>query len=103
MTGIKHFNFPAFDRAEIQLSLDGWTPINPANIDRAIGLDCLEMSGDPSELGWDNRQAGIVICRDIMAISECQAIYMLKGWETSKGANIELGFANLIGIQVIHE
>ena len=103
MTGIKDFNFPAFDRAEIQLSLDGWTPINPANIDRAHGLDCMGMSGNPKELGWSNKQAGIVICRDIMAISECDAIYMLKGWETSKGANIELGFANLIGIQVIHE
>ena len=48
MTGIKDFNFPAFDRAEIQLALDGWTPINPANIDRAHGLDCCLLYTSPS-------------------------------------------------------
>ena len=36
-------------------------------------------------------------------LSMCDTIYMLKGWEESKGANREYGFAVARGIKILME
>jgi hypothetical protein len=41
--------------------------------------------------------------RDLNLIKGCKAIYMIKGWETSRGANIELWFARRYGLTVIFQ
>ena len=39
--------------------------------------------------------------RDMVAIcEECTAIYMMSGWEKSKGANAELALARALGIKI---
>jgi hypothetical protein len=40
---------------------------------------------------------------DIKALFECQAIYMLNNWESSKGARIERSIAIEMGIEIIYE
>jgi hypothetical protein len=40
---------------------------------------------------------------DIRALTFCDSIYMMKGWEKSKGANIELKVAKAIGLKIIYE
>jgi hypothetical protein len=40
---------------------------------------------------------------DIRALTFCDSIYMMKGWEESKGANIELKVAKAIGLKIIYE
>jgi hypothetical protein len=40
---------------------------------------------------------------DIRALTFCDSIYMLKGFELSKGANIELNVAKAIGLKIIYE
>lgn len=94
MTGYKNFNFPAFDEAALNLMNKGWRPVNPANIDRAFGFDGKE------ECKVTKQMLGEFLSRDIIAISKCDAIFLMKGWQDSKGANIELDFAKLIGIEV---
>lgn len=37
---------------------------------------------------------------DIRALTECDIIYMLSGWEHSKGAKLELDVASSCGIKV---
>ena len=37
---------------------------------------------------------------DIRALVDCDAIYMLQGWELSKGAKLELDVASSCGIPV---
>lgn len=39
----------------------------------------------------------------IAVLDSCNAIYMLKGWEDSKGANIELDYAKAHGYKVMYE
>ena len=97
MTGYEKFNFYEFDRVSSLLQAQGWNVINPANIDRANGFDPT-IQGISHDL--DSRDLGMMLSRDIIAISTCDAIFLMKGWEDSKGANMEKLFANIIGIDV---
>jgi hypothetical protein len=40
---------------------------------------------------------------DLRAMLTCQAIYMLDGWENSKGATIEWQLAGILGMEVFYE
>ena len=40
---------------------------------------------------------------DIKLLLECDAIFMLKGWEMSKGCKLELDIATTIGLPVYFE
>ena len=40
---------------------------------------------------------------DIRNLLDCDYIYMLGGWETSKGAKLELDVASSCGLKVIYE
>lgn len=100
MTGYKNYNFFAFDKAKSDLQSQGWNVISPADIDRAHGFDPT-IKGMSHDLSASD--LGAMLARDIMAISDCDAIYMLDGWEPSKGANIEYLFAHIIGIDILYE
>jgi len=41
------------------------------------------------------------ICIELLA--RCDAIYMLKGWEASRGATIELELAESLDLEVLYE
>ncbi|WP_311324489.1 DUF4406 domain-containing protein [Capnocytophaga sputigena] len=43
------------------------------------------------------------IAKDIADLLQCKAIYMLQGWQESKGARIELYIATEIGIPIMYE
>ena len=40
---------------------------------------------------------------DIKALLDCDAIYMLKGWQESKGACIEFNLAHDLDLKIIEE
>jgi hypothetical protein len=105
MRGIKHFNFPAFDAARDRLKQQGHEVISPADLDREIGFD---ETAFPDDYDWiDLKKIGFsledAIWRDVEAIMECDAIYMLRGWEESKGATAEHALAKWMGNEVIYE
>lgn len=41
--------------------------------------------------------------KDIALLLDCDCIYMLRGWELSKGAKLELDVASSCGIKVLFE
>ena len=95
MRGIKWFNFPAFDEAVKTLRKQGYFPVSPAEIDRNNGFHPEEL---PENHDWNVvPEAGPtlaqVVDRDIKAVLECDAIYLLKGWEKSTGARAEYAVA----------
>jgi hypothetical protein len=51
----------------------------------------------PKRIAWK-----MYMIRDIAWLYECTAIYMLKGWEHSKGARIERWLAIRKGIDVLY-
>jgi hypothetical protein len=76
-----------FKEAEQSILHSGWLPINPFSINP--GTD------DPT---WDD-----FMVADIRELFKCDGIYMLKGWQNSKGARIEHAIAKEMGIRIIYE
>jgi hypothetical protein len=100
MSGHENLNFDAFDRAKQGLLLSGHIPISPADIDRVFeGWDKY-----PSE-DYAPTKADLIkiMRRDLAAIDECGAIYMLRGWKDSPGAINELAHARFLGLEIIHQ
>lgn len=85
MSGLPEFNFPAFFRAQYTLERQGWQVFNPANKDGESELKGFA-TGDAKAAaagGFNFREAYLW---DLSRVVEADAIYMLKGWESSPGA-----------------
>lgn len=105
MRGKKWFNFPDFDWAKECLMRAGWEVISPADLDREIGFDVKSLPpdtdwSDVSKLGFDLRAA---VQRDVAAILDCDAIFMLHGWSESRGAKAEKAIAEWLGLMVFYQ
>ena len=105
MRGKKWFNFPDFDWAKESLERAGWEVISPADLDREIGFDVASLPpdtdwSDVSKLGFDLKAA---IQRDVAAILNCDAIFMLHGWSESRGAKAEKAVAEWLGLMVFNQ
>jgi hypothetical protein len=85
MTGMPELNYPAFNAVALELRLQGLQVENPA-----------ENTPPPCGTwqGW-MRLA-------LLQLARCDAIYMLPGWENSRGAKVEHGLAVDLGFQVIY-
>lgn len=86
MSGIPGFNFAAFDEARDGLIEEGWEVISPADLDRAVGFD-------PSTSVVTKEFLDEAMERDIEAVMRVDAMVMLPGWKTSKGARAEYALA----------
>ena len=91
MNGLPGNNFSKFFDAEARLISDGWDPINPSRFSGVFGER-------PKEKMLDACCAA-----ERAAIPHCDAIYLLKGWENSKGAKRELAVALQHNLEVIVE
>lgn len=123
MTGCCDLNRPAFGAAESRLTAQGHFVINPHRISALFGaVDELEDSFklyyditlDYGEDFIDNGLAAkdimdrVILARavmdaDLAAVRSCDAIYLLRGWESSRGAKKELAEALAHGLTVMQE
>lgn len=75
-----------FKQAKGEVTLLGYTPVVPI------------------ELPHQNAQEWSDYMRtDIKALMDCQSIYMLREWFSSKGARIEHELAKQIGLKIIYQ
>ena len=105
MRGHDDYNYPAFDRAASVLEEQGWNVINPAELDRN---DDKPINGphqfDPENNYEDHEFMRQALKRDMVAIcDECTAIYMMSGWEESRGAKAEWHLARAMGLYIYYE
>lgn len=84
MRGIDNY-YENFLRAERKLTKGGHRVANPAGLD---------VAGLPREQ---------ILNVDLALLNLCDTIYMLKGWESSCGANREYGYALAKGMDIIFE
>ncbi len=84
MSGIPEFNAPAFTAFAVKYRERGWKVISPPELDMEAGDFAYESC----------------IKRDMRLLVDAgiQALYMLPGWQKSKGANLEKLLAELTGI-----
>ena len=107
MRGIPEFNFPAFYAAAAKLRSEGHFVFSPAERDNEThGTDISKgnTTGDEEiatkEHGFNLREA---LCDDLKFIClEAEAIALLPGWESSKGARAERVTARALGLQEIY-
>lgn len=121
MTGCPDLNRPAFDAAEKRLTAGGNFVINPHRISglfgttreleesfaeyyRMLNLDANFLKHTPATLILERtRIARAVMDADLTAVRSCDAIYLLKGWKTSRGARKELAEALKYGLEIFEE
>lgn len=85
MTGIRDFNFPAFNAEAKRLRGLGFDVVNPAELNLEPGKtyhQCLRT--------------------DIRELTTCDAIALLPGWAYSNGAKLERHVANALGLEVLN-
>lgn len=83
MTGLPGLNFPAFHAAAALLRKAGHTVINPAEINPDVTM------------AWHECMRA-----DIAQLVTCDVIYLLPGWQASKGATLEHHIAERLGMLV---
>ena len=85
MTGIPELNYPAFNRAEKRIS-------------EKIGCRILNPARQPDGLEYEEYMR-----RGFADIEEATAIFLITGWEKSKGAVRELKYAIRKGKKIFFE
>lgn len=102
MRSIPEFNFPAFHAVAAKLRADGHHVFNPAERDGDI-IAKGNMTGDNEraerEHGFNLREA---LADDLNWIClHADAVALMPGWGTSKGANAERATAIALGLEII--
>jgi hypothetical protein len=105
MRGIANFNFPTFHAHAAYLRAEGHTVVNPAERDEMEhGSEAMKSAtgdlGDAVQHGFSLRQALAADTDYICRFAD--AIYLLQGWETSKGAKAEKALAEALGLKIIY-
>lgn len=108
MTGYENFNFPAFDHAEKYLRSMGYEDIgNPARWDRETYGNKIQENtrGDVTkaviDTGFDLRKT---LNKDLSWLcTTATDIFMMMGWENSKGARAEHATAVALGLGVQYQ
>jgi hypothetical protein len=84
MSGMSELNFPAFHAAAVEYRANGYTVVNPAELNP---IDSDNLNSRSME---ERRRLWSACMRvDIAALVTCDEIVMLAGWEKSQGANLE--------------
>lgn len=106
MRGIPEFNFPAFHAAAADLRAVGHFVFSPAekdnerhgvDISKGNAAGCENLA--TQEHGFNLREA---LGADLAWIcAEADAVALLPGWQSSKGANAERAAAITLGLEII--
>lgn len=99
MTNRPQFNYPLFDLASTLLRRQGYDVTSPAEMDEPHVREAALLSKDGSSkdfgkvlelAGREQETWGDFLARDVKLIAdELNAIILLPGWQTSKGARLE--------------
>lgn len=97
MSGYPELNAPAFRSAARQLRGEGYEVVSPVEMDEAEGLDFTK-----AEAPTEDEYFGF-LRRDILRIIEdrVEALFVLPGWEESRGAAAEVELARNLGFPII--
>jgi len=106
MRGIPEFNFPAFHAAAKKLRGQGYDVFSPAEKDNerhGVDISKGNAAGDEDvaakQHGFSLR---VALGEDLEWICKhAEAIALLPGWQSSKGAAAELATARALGLRVI--
>ena len=84
-----------FARAEEKLELEGYEVVNPYKFGEYLKKEYAKENKVPK---YENYMRG-----DIELLINCDAIYLLENWGTSKGARLEKKIAEVLKMQIMTE
>lgn len=98
MTGIACYNFAAFDDAAERWSQD-WDVTTPPDITRRVWMAKHSRPFDPASdrCDYGDDTLSEMFALDLAAVCDADAIALLPGWENSKGAQLEIAVAKVLG------
>ena len=85
MSNMPALNFPAFHAEAARLRSLGYEVVNPA-----------EVNADPTA-GWH-----ACMRADIAQLVTCDAVRLLEGWESSRGASLEAHIAHSLDMRLVY-
>lgn len=85
MRGLPAYNVGHFNIVAKRLRAKGWDVANPAEIGAEYGT--------PEQIDADPALLAAVMAADLHALETCDALLLLEGWTTSRGARKELAVA----------
>lgn len=88
MTGFVDFNYPSFNAAAEALLAAGYGVLNPVDSEQNNPTP-----GTPQAWDWYMRQA-------LAMVLVAEGIALLPGWESSRGASLEVNVATALGMPV---
>lgn len=101
IAGKPNANRAAFSRAVKYVERRGHMALNPHTVKVVPHLDpCPE--GPPGGEGSEHT-APCYMRHDIIAMLNCDAIYLLRGWEYSIGARTEFEVARSCGLKIFYQ
>lgn len=102
ITGLEHDEYTdLFAKAEAFLLERGDDPKNPLKVPACFAEDC---NGDKTKPDGSYLHSWACYLKtDLIAMLECDAIYMLSNHHRSAGAQLELYVAERVGMQVIFQ
>ena len=108
MTGIPGYNIPVFCAAAKKLRAVGHFVINPAELSSIFGTpdeinNWYTFPRSPEGTSRNRERFDAMMDADLAAVRSCDAIYLLRGWEKSRGAKKELAEAIAHGLRVMQE
>lgn len=103
MTGLPHFNIPAFDAAAEDLRAKGYEIVSPAELDDPDDRAAAMASPDGSALQYGSdalrkQTWADFLARDVKLLTDggFDAVFVLPGWDRSRGARLETFVANAL-------
>lgn len=104
MTGIPQFNIPEFDRVAAELRSAGYDVVSPAELDdpetRAAAL--ASVTGNPDDVQRHGTW-GDFLSRDVKILADggIEGVFVMPGWETSRGVRLEIAVARALDVPVM--
>ena len=96
-------NSREFDRVATILEEEGYTVVNPKNLDREEGLNfTTEETIQATIIHLSNGAIDTehYLARDFQYLATCEGVALLDGWEDSVGTRREIAEADRLGIPV---
>jgi hypothetical protein len=93
MTGLPGYNYAKFNAWAEHFRLCGWDVANPAEIGAKFGT--------ADEINADKRLLEAVMAAEIEELATCDAVFLLNGWQRSRGSRKELEAALSRDLEII--
>jgi Domain of unknown function (DUF4406) len=101
MAGMPEHNFPAFNAKAKELRSLGHEVYNPAEIEPD---EYAKIASEEKKAEFHNGGYRNCLSKELVWIcNSAEGMYLLKGWEHSKGANSEFTTGKAVGVQFFYE